>query len=215
MFKKKKIEIIDKWEDVTLEMFMKINEIGASNDEEDIKNLKVAALLSNKTLEELEEMPISKAIELISHTRFLFTPAPRVKSKRNLNLNGKEYRVMSKTEEMTTAQFIEFQSVAKNINEMLVEFISIFIIPKGHKYGDGYDMEEVYDDVKTMSVVEALGLADFFTDAYRKLLKHTLLFSEARMKTMAILGNKKQRELAREAHRILKQARANLTSLIG
>lgn len=211
----KKNEIINKWEDISLEMFMEINKIGASDDDEDTKNLKVAALLSNKTLDEIESMPISKTIELISQTHFLFSPAPRVKPNKDLNLNGREYRRMGKTEEMTTAQFIEFQSVAKNLNDMLVEFISIFIIPKGHKYGDGYDIEQVYNDVKTMPVVEALGLADFFTKAYRKSLMRTLLFSEAKMKTISIMGNKEQRELAKQAHNLLKQQREKLTSLLG
>ena len=214
MFKRKK-EIIDNWKYVTLEMLVEINKIGKVIEDEDTKSLKVAALLSGKSLKEIEELPISKAMELISQTRFLYTTPQRVKTKKELNLNGKLYYPLKKTEEMTTAQFIDFHTIVKELDVKLIEFMSLFIIPKGHKYGDGYDMEEVYKDVKTMSVVEALDLADFFTKAHRKLLKRTLLFSEARMKAISLIGNKEQRKIAKETHKILMELRKNLNSLIG
>lgn len=215
--KKKNVDVIDSWEKLPIGLFQEINKIGEDNNlDEDTKAMKVTALLSNISLEELEKLPISTAMELVSRTRFLYTPIPTIKFNRNLNLNGKSYKVLSKTEEMTAAQFIDFQGIYKNIDNMLAEFMAIFIIPKGYKYGDDYDMDEVIDDIrKDLTVVEALSMANFFISAYKKLWNRTLLFSKARMRVLSIMGNKEQREIAKQMEKTLTETQALLNSIIG
>lgn len=211
-----KIKLLyDSWENLPLGLFQEINEIGNENIDEDTKALKVVALLSNSTLEEIENLPISEATKLISQTAFLYTPIPKIKPEKNLNLNGKEYRRLGKREEMTAGQFIEYQGIFPYINKMLPEFMSLFIIPKGYKYGDDYDKNEVIEDIREhLSVVEALSLADFFINAYRKSWMRTLLFYEARMKTISIL-NKDQRKIALQTEEVLKGLRKQLNILLG
>ena len=57
----------------------------------------------------------------------------------------------------------------------------ILLIPKGHNYNDGYDRETAMEDIGSLSVTEALGLADFFLKKYRRLLRRTLLYSKANL----------------------------------
>lgn len=218
IFKKKKnVDVIDSWEKLPIGLFQEVNKIGEDNNlDEDTKAMKVTALLSNISLEELEKLPLSSAMELVSRTRFLYTPIPTIKFNRNLNLNGKKYRVLGKTEEMTAAQFIDFQGIYKNIDNMLAEFMAIFIVPKGYKYGDDYDMDEVISDIKKdLSVVEALSMANFFISAYKKLWNRTLLFLEARMKVLSLMGKKETKKVAKETEALINQLRQHLNSIIG
>lgn len=218
MFKKRKIELlVDSWETMPLGIFQEINKIGANeNIDEDTKALMVVALLSNKTLDDIEKLSLSEATKLVAQTSFLYTPIPKIKTRKNLNLNGKKYRIMGKKEEMTAAQFINFQAIYKDINNMLPEFMSIFIIPEGYNYGDDYDMDEVIDDIRNhLSVVEALSLADFFIAVYRRLWNRTLLFLEVKMKVLSIMGKKETKKVAKETEALIKQLRQHLNSIIG
>lgn len=219
IFKKKKqtTNFIDSWDKLPVGKFMEINKISKSKEDEDTKALRCAALLSGKTLRELEELPIADAMELVSKTAFLYTPIENTELKKNYNLGGRKYKPLRKMEDMSAAQFIDFQSVAPNINEMLPEFLAIFFVPEGHKYGDReYELSDVINDIKEhLSVVEALALSDFFVNVYRRYVKRTLLYSEIEMKALSWIGPKETRETAKKTEQTLKQVRALIDSMYG
>ena len=37
-----------------------------------------------------------------------------------------------------TGQYIDFQTYAPDLDNRLVEFLSVILVPKGHRYNDGY-----------------------------------------------------------------------------
>ena len=82
MFKKRKIELlVDSWETMPLGIFQEINKIGANeNIDEDTKALMAVALLSNKTLDDIEKLSLSEATKLVAQTSFLYTPIPKIKN---------------------------------------------------------------------------------------------------------------------------------------
>ena len=215
--RKKKSEFINGWDKLPIGKFMEISKVNQSKDDEDTKALKCAAILSNRTLQELEQLPIADAMELVSRTSFLYTEIEEVKLKKNYNLGGRKYVPLRKMEDMVAAQFIDFQSIAHNINEMLPEFLAIFFVPEGHKYGDRkYEMADVISDIKEyLMVEEALSLSNFFVNVYRRYVKRTLLYSEAEMKVMSWLGPKKTREIASQTEKMLKETRERIDFMFG
>ena len=42
------------------------------------------------------------------------------------------------------------------------DILSVFIIPKGHKYGDGYDINEVKQDILQLNMVDINAISQFF-----------------------------------------------------
>lgn len=211
--KKKEIEIVDSWDKMPLGMFIKIDKLVDADMDEDTKILKAAAILSNKSFEEIESLPLSEAMALVSKTSFLYSDIERRKFKNNLNLGGRQYCVLGSSEEMTAAQFIDFQAISKDIKKMLPEFMAIFIIPKGHKYGDGYNMAQVLNDIENhLTVVEALSMADFFTNAYKRLLKRTLLYYEAEMKVLSLFKKEQMKEIAEQTESMIKELRKTIAS---
>lgn len=219
IFKKKKqtTNFIDSWSKLPVGKFLEINKISKSKEDEDTKALRCAALLSGKTLRELEDLPIADAMELVSKTAFLYTPIENTELKKNYNLGGRKYVPLRKMEDMVAAQFIDFQSIAHNINEMLPEFLAIFFVPEGHKYGDRkYEMADVISDIKEyLMVEEALSLSNFFVNVYRRYVKRTLLYSEAEMKVMSWIGPKKTREIASQTEKMLKETREKIDFMFG
>lgn len=174
--------------------YQKVYEItsNALITEED-KRFKVAALLGGITYEELLEQPLTATTEMVANTAFLYQRPKPEKIKREYNLNGRKYVPFKDFSEMTTAQYVDYQAViVEKFEEHLLDLMSIILIPKGHTYNDGtYSREQQMEDLETLSVTEALGLADFFITQYRRSLKRTLLYSKAEM-WLALRGAPKE-----------------------
>lgn len=175
--------MINNWKDVTLGTHIELYKISNNAfDSEEDKRFKTAAFLNGITYEELLNQPLTATTEMMASTAFLYEKPKPVKIKREYNLNGRIYTPFKDVSEMTTAAYIDYQyTITQNFEEHLIDLMSIILVPKGHIYNDGYDTNQVKEDIKTLSVVEALGLADFFLNQYRRSLKKTLLYSKAEM----------------------------------
>lgn len=171
------------WKDLDLNTYKKVYEItsNAFTSEED-KRLQVAALLGGITYDQLLEQPLTATTEMIEKTLFLYEKPKPIKIKREYILNGRSYVPFKDFLEMSTSQYIDYQSIiVENFEEHLLDLMSIILVPKGHIYSDGYDREQQLEDLGTLSVAEALGIADFFITKYRRSLRRTLLYSKAAM----------------------------------
>ena len=171
------------WKDLDLNTYRKVYEItsNAFTSEED-KRLQVAALLGGITYDQLLEQPLTATTEMIEKTLFLYEKPKPIKIKREYILNGRSYVPFKDFLEMSTSQYIDYQSIiVENFEEHLLDLMSIILVPKGHTYSDGYDREQQLEDLGTLSVAEALGIADFFITKYRRSLRRTLLYSKAAM----------------------------------
>lgn len=187
----------------------KLMEIRAANeiDDEDTKVLTIAGILADKTFREMLELPINETTELIRNTRFLYEEPKRKKISSVYHLNGTDYKIIKKVNDITTAQFIDYQAIAKESGERIAEFLSIFFVPVGCKYNDGnYDREKVVDDISSyLSAEEALGIANFFTVRCVRLIKRTLFLLEVKMKMLS--WRKETRPMAKQMMDLIQQIR--------
>lgn len=89
-------------------------------------------------------------------------------------INGTEYVLTKDISNITTSQYMDYMHYmngeVKNVNTYH-DFLCIFLIPKDHKYNDGYNMAQVRKDILSMSITDILGIADFFLVYYNKSLK--------------------------------------------
>lgn len=187
----------------------KLMEIRAANeiDDEDTKVLTIAGILADKTFREMLELPINETTELIRNTRFLYEEPKRKKISSVYHLNGTDYKIIKKVNDITTAQFIDYQAIAKESGERIAEFLSIFFVPVGCKYNDGnYDREKVVDDISSyLSAEEALGIANFFTVRCVRLIKRTLFLLEVKMRMLS--WRKETRPMAKQMMDLIQQIR--------
>lgn len=185
------------WKDLTIGDLMKIREIDAlqlaTNDE---KNLRVAAIIAEIPYEEMLQIPLNDVRVYMDKTEFLLTKPVPEKARRHYEINGRKYRLFKDASEMTVAQYLDFQAIYESgFENMPAEMLSIFLIPEGHEYNDGYDKEEVLNDMYSMSVVEGLGVADFFTKRFVKSIRLALMYFKIRMKWLRLTAKKKDKEM--------------------
>lgn len=209
--------MINNWNDVDLKTHNELYRIAQNPyDTEEDKRFKTAAFLNGITYDQLLNQPLTATTQMMEGTAFLYEKPKPVKIKKEYNLNGRIYCPFKNASEMSTAQYIDYQSIiVENFEEHLMELMSIILIPKGHNYNDGYDNEQVLKDIETLSVTEALGIADFFLRQYRRSLTKTLLYSKAEMWLAIRKMPKDLREEARNKAKPFNEKIDELLSMCG
>ena len=192
IFKRKKETTKYGWNTLPIKYLPQITRITQSKilTEED-KILRCTALINNIDYDELLNYPLDKTRELIKSVNFLYGEPKKKKLVKNLNLNGKEYYVITDVKDITTAQFIEYNSLMNDVENNLPQLLSLFIIPKGHKYNENYDVKEVVDVINNyLSVEEGISISNFFIKRYRRYVTHTLLYLEVMLWAIKIMNKK-------------------------
>lgn len=176
----------NKWGDISIKKFDEINNILSHinnvNEDEALEiNINLLSILCDVSVEEIEDLPLTEFSKLVKQTEFL-KEMPKVDIKDNYVINGKKYVLCANVSKMTTAQYIDYQTLVKNADKNVKELLSVFLIPKGKKYGE-YDLEEVMNDIYNyFPIADARAVSFFFTLVLQSLTKATLISLERRTK---------------------------------
>ena len=88
-------------------------------------------------------------------------------------VNGNQYEVDALVGHFSTAQYIDFTNYMKDTSNYsyVKKCLSVFFIPKGHKYNDGYDMEAVIKDMGSLPIDIAMSECFFFSRQFAKFMR--------------------------------------------
>ena len=177
------------WKDITLRQFNKIQDLLQEIDE--YTTLNIIDVLYDV---DSADMPAMEVMNKYAHSLdFLMTTIPtNEKLKETYTINQREYNSNINLTQMTTAQFVDYQNYSKENPVDISKCLSVFIIPKGHTYNDGYDLKQVQDDIKDLDMVTINTLAFFFKKLYILLLETTLLCLTQETTQMNIPTEKKE-----------------------
>lgn len=197
--------MIDSYDKLTVGKYLELLDIIEDNELADIdKNASIIALLDDKEVDMVYDLPLTEFNGLMQKTAFLYNEPKPMQVSTVYKLGGMELEAMLNLEKLTTAQFIDYQAFVKD-NKKMVELLSVFLVPKGKKYNKDYDIIEVHKVIRdNMPITQAMGLSAFFLDLYKALYETTLTYLIKKMKRM------KRREKDKEKVRMLEQVIANL-----
>lgn len=146
------------WSDISVADFQRIYALEQELPEDRL--LQLIAIVNNISIDDVMEMPLSVLESHFGDIDFLQEEPRLPLVKPSYELNGTRYRINMK--EMTTAQYIDFKQMVDNYSEQLPRFLTIFLVPAGHRYGDGYDIDKAEQDISSMSITDARAVAGFF-----------------------------------------------------
>lgn len=204
------VDIIDNYNRLTLGQYMEIQEISRNESLEEIdRQVQILSVLTGVAEDELLHLPIQEYKELVVKSGFL--------NPENINYHpiAKKY-ILGKFEliptrdfrKLETGQYIDFLTYAPDLDNHLVEFLSVILVHKGHRYNEGYDILEVQQAIREeMSVSDGISITGFFLTWSRKSIVDSLNYSK-RM-AMGIKDKTKREEILR---RIEEQERVLETS---
>lgn len=152
------------WKDLTLKQFYQIQDLLEDPDEYTTFNLLDIIYSIDSSVLTLQE--ISKYIGALD---FLNKEVPVVNLKDKYDINGTVYNSNYNLSMVTAAQFVDYQNYIKD--NKWEDFLSVFIIPEGHKYNDGYDINKVKQDLMSLDFATVNSICFFYHDIMRRIIK--------------------------------------------
>lgn len=165
-----------KFEDLPLGLYEQAQKIAAEGGDDIEVQVRIVALLSGKTADEVGDLPLPEYAKASADASFLLTPVSTdgVKIRKAYRVGDFTLVPVMEPRKMTAAQYIDFQTMAgrRDSGVTLSQILSCLMVPEGKKYNDGYDGAEV-----------AQAIADHLptTDAFA-LLAHFFALSGAFIK---------------------------------
>lgn len=182
------------WNEINLGLFSEIESIANSDMNDVDKTTYFLALLTETDVKTIEGLEITEYGKLVNEINFI-NSMPKVEIKNEYVINGKEYELCCNMQNLTVAQYIDFQNLYKDIDNNKSALMAVFLIPKGKKYGE-YDINEVKRDIENhMSICDVSACMLFFSLLYRGLTIATLQYSLRMMK----------KEMRREKNKEIKE----------
>ena len=169
-----------KWSDIKYRTLLDIREAANIEDE----NERVYAIMEAVFGENVLNLPLKDFNEKCKELQFLQKEIPNDLHVKDIKVNGREYYFDGMLGKITTAQYIDFQNYQKNNDEQKV--FSVFIIPKGHKYNDGYDMEQVFNDILDIPVPVLFSASFFFSRQFELFIRIFRRYSIKQMKKLGL-----------------------------
>lgn len=201
------------WKDITLKEYKKIVEVNKRELDSDMeKDIAVLAILLGIDEQEVYNFNITELKSLLNQMKWVkttpYTYSDKMKKIKKLNIDGVEYNVEIDINKFTVAQYLDFQNFWDKRNELMGNLLAVFIIPKGHKYNEGYDTIALADRLEEVfSLDDWNNVCFFFLKNWWNLTKASLLYSAWIMKkTIRKEKNKeKKQEMITQREQLLQQ----------
>ena len=142
----------------------------------------VIGVLTGKTAKEVLDLPIATFAGYAAVAEFLTLPPDTTRAGRaasRYTLGDLVLVPQCDPAKITAAQFIDFQTLSKDVDTNPAAVLSVFLVPVGKTYNDGYDIAEVQRAIEDLlSVQDAMELLAFFFSKFVACLPASLTSSE-------------------------------------
>lgn len=164
------------WYNVNLNQFILLQDVFKIEDDTE-KMISVAEIILGN---DVTNLPLKEFNEQMKRLEFLKEEIPSVVPPKKFEINGKKYFMDCLLGNMTTAQYVDFNNHSNTGD--FAKMLSVFIIPEGHKYNDGYDMLEVINDIGMLPIPIANSTAFFFGRQFSIFMKIFQRYSAKQIK---------------------------------
>ena len=203
MSKNNTITIKNNWEELTLNEVTTISSILSADVPEEMKTIEVIAVLTGKDRNEIENLPIFTFRKLANHLDFLNNPPEQAQLHKDYyEVNGRRYILQADIPTITAAQYIDYCNFSKEEPIDQRHLISCFLIPVGHSYNDGYNINQVWDDMGDLLFIDFQAIAFFLRRQYGLFTIVTLDYLDREAKKMKHLKKRERKSLRDQLHQL-------------
>ena len=122
--------------------------------------------------------PLTEYRKYINSLSFLKDAMPDMTLNDTYEINGTVYEFHRNIKDLTVGQFMDYQNYSKGEKNLdtYANILTIFLIPKGCKYNEGYDLVKARRDMLDLPAPVALSMAAFFLTYWKNYVKVFLKF---------------------------------------
>ena len=196
--------MIDNYNTLTLGLYLDIDAVLQSDAEEIDKQVRIIALLDGTTPEAVLALPLKEYSAKAAATEFLRHDCPPISAPSRV-ISGDLVLIPTKDfTNITTAQYVDFQTFSKGGTAKLPELIAVLLVPEGCNYNDGYDVAQVVRVVRDLPLPVALGLSAFFFGQLVQSLQASLTSLESAAKSLPKASRAELERKAEDLQRLLR-----------
>ena len=201
---------------ITIEKHKKIQKLLKDNNVEDMQEIQaeLLAIYADTDLDTIMNYPLTKYHKLVEkfyNDYFTdFSKAePAIKDK--YTAGDLVLVPMLDFTQITVAQMMDFSVLSIDPIENIEKLLAIFLIPKGKKYNDGYDLLEVQKVILGMPFNELSPLLAFFLKWFQGCRNHIQIscLEEVRKQTKRIQKLEKRKQKRKQKRKIRKASPSN------
>ena len=189
------MDIIDTYNKLSLRKYGEIQAITKNESLEEVDRVvAILSVLTDMSEEDILHLPLGEFSELSSKISFLSAEgfvAKRIAKKYTL---GKwELIPVSDYRKLETCQYIDFKTYASDYESHFAELLSVILVPKGHRYNEGYDILELQEALRDgMNVADGVTIVAFFLTLFKGLIEDSLDFSKEAAKGIKDKGKREE-----------------------
>lgn len=174
-----KWNVPSKWDDVTLKIYQDIERYYADKEEKKFDVRDVLHILTNRSIDEINELPSDFLDTILTHLLFL-TEAPDVGEASNkIKIDGEEY-IINVMEKLKLGEYVAVDNAIKADKSDYASILAILCRKQGEVYDSTFEAE-IFEKRKEMfekqPVTKILPLIGFFLNLYIISEKHSQLYS--------------------------------------
>ena len=161
----KEVKLKQSWNEITISEFLQLIQLQEVKDDFQLaREVEIMKIISGDP--NIDELSLPEFKQLISKVTFVNQPIPeQLYPPKSYDTPKFRYIIKPDLTKLTTAQYIDYTNYVKKSEglEDLAKILSVFFIPKGFEYGEGYDIDEVIEDIENnVDIVTASSVAGFF-----------------------------------------------------
>lgn len=168
--------IANNWDEMTFDIWLEEQEILMDQETDAVdKNVRLVALMYDMSEEDAYNEELNSFSVMLDQIGWLGKNPDIPEVAPAYNINGRTYIVNLNPQKVTTAQYIDFKAIDINQPSNIPEALSVIMVPSGHTYNDGYDMDLVKKDIyECLRIPHALAITRFFFQQYKRLTLNSL-----------------------------------------
>lgn len=163
----KHADVIDSYARLPIGLYLDIVDVSRLDMDELDKQVRILSMLAGTTEAAILALPVPTYKEYVAAAAFLGQPCKEGRIASSYKLG--EFSLVPTTDiaKLTAAQYIDFQTLSREGESKTVELCSVFLVPKGCRYNDGYDIADVQRAIReNLTVQDVISLAAFFLTKY-------------------------------------------------
>ena len=204
------------WRDVTINEYFDFRDKleSASSDYE--KEIIKIAFVNGFNEDDVWNMTISDVKRYQQNTYWLndFEISKDVKFT-SIKIEDVVYSINPDMQNFSVAQYIDFQNFFPKRTQKtnyIGNILACFIVPKGKKYGEGYDVAQLVNKINdNVDILTSNEIIFFFLKRYLFSIKVMLIFFKYQMKILKLIGKKKNKEKIKKIEEKTKELEKNIS----
>ena len=188
------------WNNITLKDWYEIQNILSVEDEYTTFNLlDYLYWIDSSNMPLVEVYKYTNALSFLNNTEVYKT----IQLEDKYTINGTTYVGFIDITKISVGQFIDYKNYTKETPIKYEDVLSVFIIPEGHNYNDGYDMGKVKEDMLELPFIVCQKCAFFLLKQLETFAQIFLFYSMKEIEKMKGIDKEKKKEVIEQMEKMV------------